>query len=62
MPNKNMQVTVVKFRRTQKSKFEKGLMLGWDKLIIDRNYKPVKRPVWDYHTIPTYGHVSFSLD
>lgn len=57
-----LTVTGVRFKRSKNSKAEEGIMLNSDKLIIDKNCKPVTKTVWSYSLMPlTYGHIIFNL-
>jgi hypothetical protein len=54
-----MYITAVKFRRTEKSKYERGIMLGEDKLIVDSKNKAVPLPVYDYRLQQHELHINF---
>lgn len=57
-----LTVTGVRFKRNKNSKPEKGIMLNSDKLIIDKNCKPVTKNVWSYSLMPlSDGHIIFNL-
>lgn len=45
---KKTTVSTCVFKRSKKSKMEKGIMVGEGDLIIDGNLKTVRAPVWSY--------------
>lgn len=45
MENKKLQINGVTFKRTKNSKWEHGIMINEDKLIIDMDGNPVTKQV-----------------
>lgn len=61
IPTENTTVSPCIFKRTQKSKTERGIMIGQGDLIIDRNMLPVVNTVWNYTILPYEGCLPISL-
>jgi len=49
------------FKRTQKGRVERGIMIGEDRVIVDKNFRAVKAPVWSYTNHPFEGCIVFRL-
>jgi hypothetical protein len=47
-----------RFKRDEKSLWEWGVLIGEDQIIIDRHYKPVPAPLWNYEPAPHVGGVA----
>jgi hypothetical protein len=50
------------FRRYKGAEWEAGIMLDWNKQIIDKNCKLVGGPIWDYDLDPSGGSVYIATD
>jgi hypothetical protein len=55
-------VTVCTFRRTKTADEEWGILIGNGDLIVDKNNKPVKSPIWDYHVRYEKGYLPIKID
>jgi len=56
-----MYLEVVMFKRKKNSPLEKGLMINHDRLIVDKNSKPVPEPIWDMARLAGYFCVEVDL-
>jgi hypothetical protein len=45
----------VRFKRTHLSVWEYGIMLGGDKLIVDKDVNPVPTPIYDWASVGTFS-------
>ena len=55
-------VTQCLFKRTRKSKMERGIAIGECSLIIDKNMKPVRTPlIWCYTLLWYEGTIQVEL-
>ena len=54
-------VTMCIYKRTKRAKTERGIMIGEGDLIIDKNNKSVKVPIWTYTILWQEGTLPVEL-
>lgn len=54
IPQPRTRVSACRFKRTETSDYERGVMLGYAEIIVDLNKKVVKK-VWNYIETPEEG-------
>lgn len=61
MKHKLTTVSPCIFKRTEDSSEERGICIGNGEIIIDRDFKPVKAPIWNYTILYHAGVLPIAL-